>query len=479
MRNHPLEGDDVITGFYNFLAKRNPKTMKPCKDILVPDTVVFEHNFPRGWYTTDVKAREVTRKQGKELDASTIEHGFVDGVPDSCPVVATYLCTVENDAHQSMETSSHDEAASRTQTMVEVFNKSTIGAFLSRKTKREGILQKFILPKGYYNSVIKAVWSPRICMVHRRTNKYHVDDKKRAECDPFSNIVTYEGPTFLSEESSVSSNIADAVKRACGNIVQHFYYTEHKFITRMVLYFKTDKNDMLWFLWCGSLRVSDRTASEDVPLNLVTNFSEPADRDNFDEDQLLWQADQAYLNTTNDEMFYETYMKHVPHANSVSNNNSGDSVAAQLVPSEQNDTPSSKDSGEDRTAFDWSTAPAEVQSEHSRLTHEREEVLTAVEDVLYLMRAQRTNPSRQPFVAELTPPVVEALSLAKLDELMATVYMQRIDDSDTEGTHTSIVRYTYHGSSSSPLPKMHDDAKTWIDEYYNAKLDELRDVHVS
>lgn len=50
--------------------------MKPCRDILVPDTVVFDHNFPRGWYTTDVKAREVMRKQGKELDASTIERGF-------------------------------------------------------------------------------------------------------------------------------------------------------------------------------------------------------------------------------------------------------------------------------------------------------------------------------------------------------------------------------------------------------------------
>lgn len=114
------------------------------------------------------------------------------------------------------------------------------------------------------------------------------------------------------------------VKRLCGRIVQHFYYTEHKFITRMVLYFKSDKRDRLWLLWCGSLRVSDRTSDSEMPVNLISNFTEPQDKNTFDEDEILLEADKAFLRVTNDEMFYETYLKNVPLMAGTVNENTGE-----------------------------------------------------------------------------------------------------------------------------------------------------------
>ncbi|CAD2214061.1 hypothetical protein ADEAN_000150500 [Angomonas deanei] len=456
MKNHPLEGDDVITGFYNFLSKKNPKTMKPCIDIFVPDTVVFEHNFPRGWYTTDTKAKEVMRKQGKDLDSSTIEEGFTHGISNACPIVATYICTSED-----------GEKA-----LVEVFNKDTIGEFLSRKTKREGILQKFIPPKGYNNSVIKAVWSPRICIVQRRTNKYAVDDRKRTESDPFSVAVTYEGPSHLSSECSVSGNVAMEVKRLCGVIVQHFYYTEHKFITRMVLYFKADKNNKLWLLWCGSLRVADRDTSSEMPVNLVTNFSEPNASNKFDEDKILWDADQAFLRVTKDEMFFETYMKNV-QLQFDEEDSDGDAGVAKnenrdLNTEEENALDGELDNIDD---FDWSVYPPLVQETYERLQLEAESVMMTFEDLFYKARSHFVTSKDQPFNLDIPKRTVDTLTQNSVVDIMRAISLQSKGPSPDRG-----MRYVIEPGCKTPITKMLDDCKEWLEAYFARRLKRLREA---
>ena len=245
VKNHPLEGDGLVTGFYNFLYKRNTKTMKACKDVFVPDTIVFDHNFPRGWYTSDLKAKEISKKQGKELDAASIYNAFSKTPNPSVAIVASYMCSYdEEDAN----------GETNTVTQVEFFNEETVKEFVGRKVKREGILQKFLIPKGHRNSVIQAVWSPRVCIVQRRTNVCSIKDKLQCERDPYTSAVTYEGPSHFSEEGTCAGHTTEEVKNICGNIVQHFYNLEHKYITRMVLYFKVDEKDQVWLLWCGSLR---------------------------------------------------------------------------------------------------------------------------------------------------------------------------------------------------------------------------------
>ncbi|KAG5471883.1 hypothetical protein CUR178_02547 [Leishmania enriettii] len=462
MKNHPLEGDDVVTGLYNILAKRNPKTMKACRDIRIPDTVVFEHNFPRGWYTTDMRAKEVVRKQGKELDANTIEQGFTQDLHDGSPIAATYLCTTEK---------TNDDGETEVSTLVEVFNRDTLAAFLARKIKPDGILQKFILPKGYHNSVIKVVWSPRVCVVQRRTNKYRIFDRKRAESDPFSITVTYDGPTFLSDEGSVSGNIAIDLKQLCGNIVQHFYYTEHKYITRMVLYFKTDQRDRLWLLWCGSLRVSDRNAPSEMPVNLITNFAEPSPAGNaFDEEKLLRNADEAYLRLTNDEMFYETYMKRMKSGGAAY----GDADTQGNKPLSPSADAREED-GEKAAAaakvFDWSGVPTLVLETRERLLLEKKLMCSLFEDLFYHARNHFLTHRGEPYNMDIPRNAVSALTENGIIDLMRIL---RIPAKAQQSTTSTSMRYVIDSVSRQPLTQLADKAQEWIQAYFDVKLQRLQ-----
>jgi hypothetical protein len=463
MKNHPLEGDDVVTGLYNILAKRNPKTMKACHGIRIPDTVVFEHNFPRGWYTTDMKANEVVRKQGKELDSNTIEQGFTQDLTDSCPIAARFLCTTE------MEGDTEGEGG--VSTLVEVFNKDTLAAFLARKTKPEGILQKFILPKGYQNSVIKAVWSPRVCMVQRRTNKYRIFDRKRAECDPFSTTVTYEGPTFLSEEGCVSGNIAVEVKELCGNIVQHFYYTEHKYITRMVLYFKADQRDRLWLLWCGSLRVSDRDTPSEMPVNLITNFAEPSSSGStFDEEKLLRSADAAYMRLTNDEMFYETYVKRMEKEDTAKADASANVTAHVAEDRNSQQEGSSTGTAQDEP-FDWSSVPPIVTEARDRLCLEKETMCSLFEDLFYHARNHFLTHRGEPYDMVIPQHATDTLTENGVVDLMRTL---RISSKNQRTNPSAPLSYVIDSAARQPLTQLSDRAQQWIQNFFDARLRRLQ-----
>lgn len=462
MKNHPLEGDDVVTGLYNVLAKRNPKTMKACHGIRVPDTVVFEHNFPRGWYTTDMKANEVVRKQGKELDANTIEQGFTQDLSDSCPIAGSYLYTIETDA---------DAEEDGLKTLVEVFNKETLGAFLARKTKPEGILQKFILPKGYQNSVIQAVWSPRVCVVQRRTNKHRIFDRKRAECDPFSSTVTYDGPTFLSEEGGVSGNVAVEVKELCGNIVQHFYYTEHKYITRMVLYFKADQRDRLWLLWCGSLRVSDRDTPSEMPVNLITNFAEPSGAGSaFDEGKLLRSADAAYLRLTNDEMFYETYMRPMEREDTAK------AEASAAATAQTTENTASRQSGQaecasQNEAFDWTSVPSIVLEARDRLCREKVEICSLFEDLFYGARNHFLTHRDEPYDMVVPQQAIDALTENGVVDLMRSL---RLSSNNRCTSSSAPLSYEIDSAARQPLTQLSDKAQLWIQNFFDARLRRLQ-----
>lgn len=56
---HLLEGDGVITNLFYFLWKRiasdavasHGSHPNPALDLSFPSTVVFEHNYPKAWYT--------------------------------------------------------------------------------------------------------------------------------------------------------------------------------------------------------------------------------------------------------------------------------------------------------------------------------------------------------------------------------------------------------------------------------------------
>lgn len=448
----------MITGFYDFLCKRNPKTMKPCCNVFVPDTVVYQHNFPRGWYTTDVRAREVARRQGKDLDAATIEASFKRSVHSSCPIVALYMSKLEKDLGNGV---------TETTTQVEVLNTESVSSFIARKTKREGILQRFVPPKGYHNSVIKVVWSPRVAMIQRRTNKFPIIDRKRAENDPFAITVTYEGPEYLSEEGSVSAHVAFEVTGICSDIVTHFFHTEHKHITRMVLYFKSDAKNRLWLLWCGSLRVADRNAVSGMPVNLAPKFGEPACDGDLDEDEVLRTTDKAYFLVTHDEAFRDTYMR---ETSSRSRSRESVASAARAVTA---DTEMSKP----KLAVDAEYIPPEMLAPMEQLRAQETELLDDFSDIFYRAYSHFLCGSDMPFMLHVPPRAVEVLSKSRVQDLMRVLKLQpegNKDAAEVNGEEDCVMTYVIPPKFRTPLTQLSDMTSDWIKSHFAFEREALK-----
>lgn len=477
IKNHTLEGDGLVTGFYNFLYKRNTKTMKPCKDVFIPDTIVFDHNFPRGWYTSDLKAKEISKKQGKELDATSIAAGFSKLPSPSILIVASYMCSFEVE---------NDRGETEVCTQVEFFNESTLKEFVARKTKREGILQRFMPPKGHRNSVIQAVWSPRVCIVQRRTNVGSMLDKVQAEKDPYPIAVTYEGPSHYSEEGSCAGHTTIEIKNICSNIVSHFYSTEHKYITRMVLYFKVDEKDQVWLLWCGSLRVSDRDAPSQMPLNLAPQFSSPS-LEVFSpegEERALKDADFKHCEMTNDALFYETYVRErspSPTSHSGSPTKSQGTKGQGKADGDKNDRgysrkdPAAKQQSKAAEAAGddaWHRYPG-IQDQYREMCTDRDFVLSVFEDIFYEAYGHFMRHEPGPFIFEVNRKVAQTLTEELLSDLMQFLKIEH--SADGEQRNNDEVLYSIPVEHHTPVTRLGDEAARWIRRHYQTKEQELRD----
>ena len=104
-----------------------------------------------------------------------------------------------------------------------------------RKDHPDGILQRFLEAKSRHNCQIQAIWSPRVTMVRRRSNKATLDDKLLT---PYERCVTFDGPSHYSEDKLCALPSQEHIKQLCLSFVEHFHSTDHKTITRMVLFFK-------------------------------------------------------------------------------------------------------------------------------------------------------------------------------------------------------------------------------------------------
>jgi hypothetical protein len=115
----------------------------------------------------------------------------------------------------------------------------------------EGILQKFVIPKGEQKSTLSIIWSNKLCFFERRAINY--DGEKY-----HSQILPIRGSTLPYRMQS----IANSVHYHISNIT-----FEKMHISRMVLHFRLDDKDRLWLLYCSSLRLAN---DEDIGINSLT-----------------------------------------------------------------------------------------------------------------------------------------------------------------------------------------------------------------
>jgi hypothetical protein len=255
--NTPIlaDHDGFVEAFYHLLWAKNFNG-EPCPEILVPDTIIYKFRIPAYWYFTGTDGR-LRRKNKANIVNTKIFKDFTAGARSDRDVVACHICErpLADDGGEAAEDA--DGAPARTETVIRYFDKAALRDFLFAHEKLDdGCLQKFVRPKGLCNTMIQAAWSPQMCLLERRVNLCPLLSGRQPLHE---RTATYEGSEHLSRITPVRGTLlADRVQHLCMEIVSHISATSflHQRITRMLLNFKTDVEDNVWFLWCSSVRVA-------------------------------------------------------------------------------------------------------------------------------------------------------------------------------------------------------------------------------
>ena len=136
---------------------------------------------------------------------------------------------------------------------------------INHTNNTEGVLQKFISPKGEQKSTLSIIWSNKLCFFERRAINY--DGEKY-----HSQILPIRGTTLPHRMQSIANSI-------------HYHISNITFekmhVSRMVLHFRLDNKDKLWLLYWSSLRLA---SDEDVGIASLT--APQYDKSNYDETKM-------------------------------------------------------------------------------------------------------------------------------------------------------------------------------------------------
>lgn len=216
----PLHGDGLLDSFFYYLWIKNPDE-EHLNEFRIPDTVIYRYSQPRAWYFTSRQGL-IKRKSKEKLTAQNIEAEFSKNISDS-GIVATYTCINSLNGPK----------------VIEYFGLPELKHFLTFHSKMgDGILQKFIDPKGNKNSIIQTVWSPSILMCEMREN---LKDLYELRYDMYERAVTYEGEEFHTRLVPMKGKgLKKHLKRIMDKIVEHIGRVSNGSIriTRLVLQFK-------------------------------------------------------------------------------------------------------------------------------------------------------------------------------------------------------------------------------------------------
>ena len=246
-----LEGDGISAVLLHWLHVKDELGYGPT--ICLPDTVVYKLGQPVHWYFTSKIDNKIKKKSKQKLVNVQIEETF-NRCGAGCDIVAYYISEVAQ------------EHGCVSATNIEYFNRRELHEFLYTRWKdNDGLLQRFVEPKGSSNAVIRAIWSPKVCLLERRVNIKQLNDQRYGV---YERAVTYEGPEYFSTAVPLRGSILPSqIQRICENLVMHI--SEVSFqkyrVGRMVANFKVDSKDRVWFLWSSSIRLT----RENINMNPV------------------------------------------------------------------------------------------------------------------------------------------------------------------------------------------------------------------
>ncbi|GMH46716.1 hypothetical protein TrRE_jg5169 [Triparma retinervis] len=239
-----LHGDGVNDSLFHHMWQKDELNFGPTVNI--PDTIIYKFGQPVQWYFSGMDGK-VKRKHKQNLVNVRIEEAMTKKVIGS-DIVAYYIATEV------------DDEAGTTSTSIEYLDRKGLHDFLYNRWKENsGILQRFIEPKGTQNVMVRAIWSPKVCLLERRVNNRQLHDKRFGL---YERAITYEGPEFHSSAAPLRGNVLPSqVQRIC----------------------EVDAKDRIWLLWSSSIRLDDEpfsggpgTPGLTAPLNIDSIVKLPA-----------------------------------------------------------------------------------------------------------------------------------------------------------------------------------------------------------
>lgn len=239
-----LEDDGVSDEFFHYLWTKDELNFSP--PINIPDTVFMKYGQPTMWYFTS-KDGKIKRKHKQNLNPTNIEESFKKH--PGYDVVASFITIpLETDSKTGQYPTSTVEYLDLDGLKVLLF---------SRNKETHGILQRFIEPKATRNEMIRAVWSPKVCLIERGENVYQLHDKKYSL---YERCVTFEGPHVYYRSSPLRGPVlAGQIQKLCEAIVAHISDVSFSKlqVTRMAANFKVDSRDKVWLLYTTSIRCNN------------------------------------------------------------------------------------------------------------------------------------------------------------------------------------------------------------------------------
>lgn len=257
----PLKGDGVVDSLFYFLWCKDEQNCGP--QINIPETIVYMYCQPAYWYFTSSQSGKIMRKNRYNLTSKNIEKAFTKNrAAAGCDTVAYFISQGDGKGEKST---------------IEYFDAESLRKFLRKRPRCEkGILQKFIEPKGINNSMIRSIWSPKVCLLERRVNNRRIDDTR---FDVYERMVTFEGNECNSHTIPIKGgHLPTKVQKVNEAVVTHVAevsFHKHK-TSRMVLNFRVDPQSRLWLLWCSSIRLAgDKSKKGGGLVNIELNVGVP------------------------------------------------------------------------------------------------------------------------------------------------------------------------------------------------------------
>ncbi|KAJ1488692.1 hypothetical protein T484DRAFT_1938762, partial [Baffinella frigidus] len=260
----PLEGDGCVPALFHYMWNKNSRK-KSCPMVKLPDTVVYKYRQPAYWYFTSKDPSAGIKMKNKcNLGNVKVEETFCNKAASSTNEAVAYYISSE-------------QTPNGLETRIQHFDAPALRDFLyNHEKENNGFLQRFVDSKGTSNTLHRAIWSPSVFHVERRTNLLDIADKKFSM---HQRVVTFEGEEHLSDTRAITdTTLGCQLQRVCEHMADHCTYLLRQQglnsrVSRMVLHFKVDDHGRVWLLWCSSIR----TSSEDILPSLTLSLPSPVD----------------------------------------------------------------------------------------------------------------------------------------------------------------------------------------------------------